>query len=289
MRKLIYIFVLLTGLISSCNNRKSDIDPDLEGRFRVEFSDSQVIDESKIDFYDFSSSLIYLKPGASFTPNKDGGTFEVFANNERIYSGTIHPLYVSYLPQNSFINTSPSFYGNGVIHIGYTGNNDPRQDSRIVNVLKKKGQYRAGLSCNIRSIAKNGAGKITVILQLKNNDVENVYYLDPEKMDFRLFHYFTNGLNLSNASMQNFTPNIQALQPSPWNSWKQEWFSLIRGNETKIITLVYDKFDTIPAGAYTARFQFPGLSFQVKREDLYLNEARIWLGAIDISQTVSLK
>jgi hypothetical protein len=289
MKKLIPILFLLTVLIFSCNKRKSDIDPALEGQFRIEFSDGQVIDQTKIEFYDFSSSLIYLKPGVSFIPDKNGGTFDVFANTEKVYSGVIHPMYVSYFPQNSFILSSPSFYGNDVINLGYLGSNDPRQDGRIVNELKKNSLYRAGLSCTISSITKHEAGKVILILQLKNNDAEGVYYLDPQKMGFSLFHYFTNGLTLNNNSGKSFLANIQAVQPSPWNGWKQEWLSLIRGNETKIITLIYDKFDSIPSGDYTARFQFPGLSNQVKREDLYQNGTRIWLGDIDISRAASFK
>ncbi len=294
MRKLIPLLFLLTALVCSCK-RNSDIGPNLPGQFRIAFSDGQVIDQNEIGFYDFSTSLIYLMPAVSFTFSQNSGTFDVFANNQKVYSGVLLTGYSSYFPVNtSLIITKASFFGDNVIHMDFSWLNgttklDPRKDSRIMDAMKKNDQYRAGMSCEIATLTKNTLGKITLQLQLKNNDSEDLYYLDPGKTGTELFHYFTNGLSLRDASGQNFNSNIQALQPSPWDGWKKEWLSLIKGNETKIVTLMYDHFDSIPAGNYTATFRYPALAFQVKKGDLYQNGTRIWLGRIDMSQTASFK
>lgn len=291
MKKLFSILFILAVLVSGCNKKKSEVEPDFKGLFRIEFSDGQVIDQNQIEFYDFSSSLIYLKPGVTFAADQKSGTFDVFADNEKVYTGVIHPMYFSYLPVNAYISTMPSMYGKDVIHIDFSWNKekpkqDPRKDNRIIAALKRNNQYREGLSGEIVKLVRDTSGKIMLQLQLTNNDAEDLYYLDPKKMGTGLFHYFTIGLWFTDSS-RSYMSYTTTTAPTPQNSWKQEWLSLLKSKQSTIVELEFEQFSNMSAGTYTAFFRYPGLANQIMRNDLYQNNARIWLGDIEFSKPVS--
>src|SRR5690606_34325636 len=96
---------------------------------------------------------------------------------------------------------------------------DPREDERIVKALKKYNQFHAGLSCEIKSVHYSSSNYVKVELLLKNNDSFNYYYLDPEKTGIKLFHYFTNGLYISELeNYKTYKHKIGHTKPEPWNS-----------------------------------------------------------------------
>ena len=166
---------------------------------------------------------------------------------------------------------------------------DPRSDPRIIQALESYNQLHIGLQCKIKSVQFGTGNQVKLELELINNDSFNYYYLDPEKMGLGLFHYFTNGLFIRDYSYQkSFTNHTNHIQPEPWDSWKMEWLSLIKSNETKTISIVYDNFDPVIPGQYKASFQFPGL-FKVSREDLVQANGRIWLGELDLTKDIQVR
>ncbi len=256
-----------------------------------------------IDYYDYSTHLVYLKEGRSFPDSfKGSDRFTVYAGEEEIYSGTLLPGYASYLPEGPVIRVQPAFYQDYIISIGFidridsSGNSlpDPRSDERIESALKNHHQYLGGLECEIISIRQASSGKLSLDLRLSNHDAFDYLFLDPEKMGSDLFHYFTNGLSVRNIKQPLiYSHHIQIAEPEPWNSWNVKWLSLIRGHSTADISLIYDSFDKIPPGNYIADYTFPGLSYQVGREDLVLSsrrkEERIWLGMISASKNFIIR
>ena len=116
--------------------------------------------------------------------------------------------------------------------------------------MKKYSQYRDGLSFEIRSMTKSD-GKIIMNAELYNPDTFDHYYLDPDKMGRGLYHYFANGLYLRDHKY--YTHHKTIIHPEPrssWNSWSKEWLSLIKSEERKKISLMYDHFKEIPQGEY---------------------------------------
>jgi hypothetical protein len=163
---------------------------------------------------------------------------------------------------------------------------DPRDNPKLINALKTNNQYREGLSCKIQSVRFLTSGSVELKFGLTNNDDVNYYFLDPDKMGLSLFHYFTNGptfLNIENPN--HYYHNMKVTTPEPWDSWKKEWLSLIKGHETKDFTFTYP-FASMPDGKYRVFFSFPGLN-HANLKDLNLTDGKIWLGASQSSITVN--
>ena len=240
-----------------------------------------------------------MKDDKSFADDIESiGGFRVYANRDEIYSGQTLPRISSFLPSDPVICTHLWPYGSYIIPIGFIqiidtlGNvlPDPREDERIVEALKRYNQFHSGLSCEIKSVHYIASNNVKVELILKNNDSFNYYYLDPDKMGVNLFHYFTNGLYVRDfANGELFTHKIKIIHPEPWDTWKKDWLSLIKSNESKIIKLTYDSFENVIQGQYKATFEFPGLSHQIDKEEIQQDNGRIWLGELNITKDITIE
>jgi hypothetical protein len=271
--------------ISGCSKERTNSD-----EFLITIDGSLAYDLNDIDFYDFSSHLVYLKEGTTFIYDK-AGTFKVMVKGSEIYSGTILTWFSSMLPAGPHIFCMPSIYGNYIIPIRFrmlpgADENipyDPRGDQRIMDILQKHGKFRNGLSSEIVTLQFNTLQKIELTLKITNNDDSDILYLDPDKMGNELFHYFTNGLTLYSRFKPeiSFTHQLEALPAEPYDSWQKEWLSVLSSNESKTIVITYDNFESVEPGQYRAVFNYPGLRYQVNRDELFQPEGRIWLGEVD--------
>jgi hypothetical protein len=295
MKAIPAFLVFASILFASC--KREEFTPTGDG-ISITFGDKVTLTSKDIDFYSFSSHLIYLKGDNSFM--KEGlyrDSFQVFANAEKIYSGYINSWISSYMPSGPVIYAPATFYPNYVVPIGFNGitdasgksNVDPRGDVRIVRALKDVGQFQEGLKCEFRSLQFNAKNKLVLQLALINDDSINYLYLDPMKMGMGLFHYFTNGLSLWDAtSFKSYSNHVQYIQPDPYNSWEKDWLSVIEKHSEKTIVITYDNFDEVPSGKYRLTFSFPGLT-HVEKADLFQQNGRIWLGDLHLSQDFQIR
>lgn len=292
-------FVLfIVFLLIGCAKNETDPIKQFTDGFCIKSNDQVVINRNDIDYYDYSTHLIYLKNQQSFTKDiKDIEEFTVYADGNKIYSGHTVPWYSNSMPSGSIIHTQPSFYGDYILSIEFInrldslGNliPDPREDQRIIEALKHYNQFHSGLSCVINSV-QYSPNHVVVELKLENPDSFNYYYLDPDKMGIKLYHFFTNGLYLRDLTYQNlFTHKMEVIQPETLKTWKKEWLSIIKSDETKLITLTYTNFEQVPPGNYKASFTFPGLSFQIDKNDLQQADGRIWLGELGMVKDVMIE
>lgn len=292
MKTILALLVLVAVFVVSCH--REEFSPSGEG-ISIAFGDKILLTSKDIDFYSFSSHLIYLKGDNSFL--KEGlyrDSFQVFANDQRIYSGYINSWYSSYMPKGPVIFTPVTFYPNYILPVGFIGitdlsgktNPDPRGDVRIVQALKANGQFQEGLKCELRSVQFASKNKVILQLWLINKDNFNYLYLDPVKMGMGFFHYFTNGLSFGDAkSYKSYSNNVQHIQPVPYNSWEKEWLSVIEKQSEKTIWITYDNFDEVPSGKYMLNFSFPGLS-NVPKTELFQGNSRIWMGDLAVSKEI---
>ena len=295
-----YTFLIIIAFfIFGCKKDVFNFNGEPTDGFCIVSNDKVILNQNDIEYYDYSAHLIYMKNNKSFAEEIEGiGDFKVFANKTEVYTGRIFPGYSSYLPSGPVICTHPSGYGDYITPINFiriidTSGNflpDPREDERIVKALKKYNQFHAGLSCEIKSVQYLSAYNVKVELKLTNNDPFKYYFLDPDKTGMDLFHYFTNGLYFRDfESHETYTHKVQHIKPEPWNSWKKEWLSIINGNESKTIAIVYDTFEELPHGQYKATFQYPGLTYQVEKKDVQQANGQIWLGKIDMIKDVTIE
>jgi len=299
MKTFLPFVAFLLVLFFGCD-QEQDVFPRKGEGLSMKINKKVVLTANDIDYYDLSTHFIYLKGTNSFLNDKMvRDSFQIFANGEKIYSGVFHSWYMSSIPMGPAIFLPGSFYKDYVLpitlfsHFDQNGKkvpaDDTRKDTRILNVLKAWNQLHEGLKCEIRSVQFKSGGKVSLELELINNDSFNYYYLDPEKMGLGLFHYFTNGLSFwSSSLMKSYDNHLQHIQPEPGNSWQMNWLSLIRSNEKKTIWIHYTNFDPIPAGQYKLYFRFPGLS-RVEKGDLVQRNGRIWLGELDLSRDFQIR
>lgn len=299
MKATITILFAISVLLAGCEKDENNFSKNLTDGFCIVSNDKVVIKHTDIEFYDYSTHLIYLNDNKSFADDIEGiGNFTVYADRHKIYSGQTFSHYSSYMPSGAVIRTQPSFYGDNILSIDFvsrldsSGNYlpDPREDKKIVNALKKYNQFHAGLSCEIKSLSFLSSNNVKLELLLKNNDSFNYYYIDPEKTGIGLFHYFTTGLLITGFSAhKTYTHKTATISADPWNGWKKDWLSVIRGKESKVITITYDNYDNVPQGKYKAIFEFPGLSFQVEKKDIQQDNGQIWLGKLNIRKDITKK
>lgn len=134
------------------------------------------------------------------------------------------------------------------------------------------------------------SGGIELNLKLRNDDSINYYHLDPGKMGVGLFGYFTAGLNIFNVENGEWiSGELPIIKPNSKDEWKHAWLSLIRSAEQKGIILHYKNYGEIEPGRYRVHFDFPGLTYQVSRDELNLNDGRIWLGKTNVQRQLIIE
>ena len=287
------IFSSLDTVYSYLFVRQSDWILKSSTGFQMKTGNLTILEQNEIDYYDFSAHMIYLKDEHSLIKSIGGALIDVYVDSTIIYPIVLYPMSTSsYSPYGANIMSWPSLYPDNIVFIDYadfSGLTDKRNDDRIIDVLKKYDKFHEGLSCDIQSVQVTTDNKVNLGLTLSNNDTFDYYYLDPVKMGLRLFHYFTDGLILTDNQNSKYMQRGGSIPPVPWNSWNKEWLSLIKAGEKIDISILYDQFDPFPTGLYKALFQFPGLTYQLKKSDIQQESGRIWLGEMTITKDISIE
>jgi len=294
MRRAIAPYILLLFLVAGCEIEKDPVDDALDPSllltdgFCLLANNRVVLNHYDIDYYDYGAHLIYLKSSDAFEEEfQVMGPAAVYADSTRIYDLSLVSLAASYIPQGPVIWFPFWFPADDIVHIDQAwltellgaDEDDPREDPRIVEALKKYGQFRHGLQCEILSFWYNSEDGVILELELRNEDAVNYYYWDSEKLGMAHYHWVTNGLRLRDESGQSYTHHIHSLS---WATADPDRMSLLESDSSAVLTITYEYFDELPPGNYKAYFKFPGPSKVENREDLDLVDGRIWLGDLDL-------
>ena len=299
MRRATAPLILLLILVAGCEIEKDPVEEPLDPSllltdgFCLVKDGHVVLNHYDIDYYDFSAHMIYLKDPGSFEEKfQVMGPATVYADSTRIYDLSLVSLAASYIPQGPVIWFPFWYPADFVVPIDrmwiYKEDpwlfGDPREDTRIVEVLKKYDQFRHGLQCNILSFWYNAEDGVILELELWNDDPMNYYYYDPDKLGLEHYHYVTNGLFLKNNDTgESYTHHTRGLS---WEDADPDRMSLLESDSSVILTIAYAEFDVLSPGNYTAHFEFPGPNRVENREDLDQENGRIWLGDIDLYSEV---
>jgi len=197
------------------------------------------ISNNDIEFYDFSTHCIYLKNDKSyffdnyggnfyqFNPTIVGRPFVVIAGTERCYVGALHSGLLSMAPAFPYIDESDvSFFPEDVIHISRAwidNEADTRSHLKVEEVLIERNLFHAGLEIELKSfglIDNSDTATVDYTIKIKNNDRDDIYIIDPEKMGSERFHYYTNGPHLWDYSKSKYIHSQfkQVVSPEPYNS-----------------------------------------------------------------------
>jgi hypothetical protein len=287
---------LLTGaaIILTLSSCESSLFNNTDDGFLFKADNGPEYKYGDIELYDSSTHILYFKTSHPFFNTEKSATFSVLADGEEIYRGVFWPPYSSSLPYGAFIGSYlTSFYPEYVLRIGFIAiDNEPedkRNDPRIISALKEHNLLHSGLSASINSISIKGT-QLNFNFTVTNKDKTDLLILDPEKTGPDLFHYFTNGLTIRTLTYEDvFSSSLQAEVPSPWNSWKPGWLSEIKSGGSRQFSINYTVRSSINPGVYLASFEFPGLAFQVTRDQLWQGKNRIWLGDVRVTKKITLR
>lgn len=287
---------LLTGaaIILTLSSCESNLFNNTYDGYLFKVDDGPEFKYSDIELYDSSTHMLYFRTGHHDLITEKSANFSVLADGEEIYRGVFWPAYSSSLPYGAFIGSYlTSFYPENVLRIGFIAiDNEPedkRNDPRIISALKERDLLHSGLSASINSISIKGT-QLNFNFTVTNKDETDLLILDPEKTGPDLFHYFTNGLYIRTLTHEEvFSGNIEAETPSPWDGWKSGWFSELKSGESRQFSINYTIKSSINPGDYLASFEFPGLAFQVARDQLWQGNSRIWLGDVRVTKKITVK
>ncbi len=258
----------------------------------LELDEEAWIAAKDIEFYDYSSHCIYLKSNKSAYFTKELGIsmndqpFVIQAYYKRCYIGSFHSLAMSLAPCHPYIDElSINFYPKDVLYIAPSWNQnieDERNNIYVERTLIDINKLHYGLSLVIKEIQvvdNSDTATVKYTYELKNNDQDDLYVLDPEKMGNERFHYYTNGINFQSNTRYIYSEYKTVTEPEPFDSWQTNWFTKIISGQTmeRIVTL--KGYPQIPKGHYICTFLFSNPT-KTEKDDRYINDGRIWIGEI---------
>lgn len=243
-----------------------------------------LLTSADIDFYDFTGHVLHLKRDIALPKSK--GSFVVIANGERCYQGVFQPGYMSALYPGVLINVSPRHYPDDILAIDFVavapGTIDPRTDFRVRAALMKEGKYQVGLSGEltaVKAIGPPNALTVQYTYILHNQGTETLYVLDPDRMESRLFHYFTTGTILTGENGLYGAVYQQVVDPVLSSTIQERWFTAIEKGQSLTRTVTLEKYQQVPTGRYESYLVFAS-PFTVTKSQRLLGKGRIWLGSI---------
>lgn len=245
---------------------------------------------SDIELYDSSTHIIYFKNEYDEFTEDLNCPFYFLDNGHTIYSGIFWPGYFSYIPFGPIIMSHPNMYGKYALRIEIWMDDKPdiRNCPRMIEILNRHDLLHSGLSGSIdfTDIYEN---ELSFGFTVNNQDITDLLILDLNKTGPGLFHYFTNGLYIrTDDHLEIFSGTIPHQKPEPWDSWKEEWLTLLKSGESMSFTINYPIEDPIPPGDYNLIFEFPGFHYQVSKSDLFQGNSRIWLGDITFRKRITV-
>jgi len=282
MKKSLLIGLIVLLIMTSCKKLENEVFFKIGSGQKYKFSD--------IELYDTSTHILYFKNVQYEFKDIFANTFAFIDDGEIVYQGSFVPGYSSSIPNDPFI-MSPSMYGNYALRIEnwHSDKPDIRNNPRMIDILKQHDLLHPGLVISSSSIEISGT-QLTFRFTVTNQDQSDLMIIDFDKTGANLFHYFTNGLSIYDlAHNEVFSSNIQHLAPDPWNSWKSEWLSELKSGDSKQFTINYTINNPINPGEYDTTFEFPGLAYQVTKDQLYQGSSRIWLGDISFNKRITIQ
>lgn len=281
MKKFLGFGLVILFVLASCEKDQNEVFFKISNGKEYKFRDIQL--------YDTSTHILYFKKVHTELSEIMNGAFTFLDDGATIYEGNVVAGYSSFFPNGPFI-MSPSMYGDYALKIenGRQDKPDVRNDSRVINLLNKHGLLHSGLAITSSSVEIAGT-QLTFKLTVTNQDQSDLLILDLVKTGPNLFHYFTNGLSIYDSDHNEvFSSTIQHQAPDPWNSFKTDWLSELKSGDSKEYIMIYTINNLIIPGEYNIKFSFPGLSYQVAKDQLFQGSSRIWLGGILFKQRITI-
>jgi len=284
MKKVALVGMAIISAITACEKPVEQTDHEVFFKIGNEYA----FRFDDINLYDSSTHIIYFKDAQSEFKEVLQDSFAFFDKGDTIYTGAFYPGYSSYIPMGPIILSPPNMYGDHALRIEIWRDDKPdvRNTPRLIEILNEHGLLHSGLSGTVNFVELTG-NQLSFGFTITNDDITDLMIIDINKTGPELFHYFTNGLYLRDQDHNEvFSSSIEHQTPVPWNSWKPEWLSTLKSGESVSFTINYPLETPVNPGEYRLLFEFPGLAYQVSKNELFQNHERIWLGDITLRKNI---
>lgn len=282
---------------------KALADQDSTALSKIEIQNLPWLTDDDIEFYDFSSHLVYLKQDKShFLPPRVGlgypsswwnKPFVVVANGRKRYVGVFRSSVSPDnwpLPEiNDFFNYTSYPSDLLIIQWGWFPSsdfNDSRNDPYVKEALLKANILHEGIKLKLNKIIfteNSDTATVEYTYTIKNNDLSNLYVINPEKMGSALFHSYINGPSFlkSDESSTRESTLKKVVNPQVGESQIQDWVTKINSGDSITRTVHLKGYSFFPPGIYYCElfFQFGN---KISKDLRVLPDGRYWIG-----QTVS--
>ena len=303
MKKLLaFIFVIF---LCSCSDEFSDYTNYGEGiniylvkDGQIERTETDVVIEtlelekvpwirnSEIEFYDWSSHMFYLKNEKK--REEFGGRYFLVKEDD-------NPLFLGYFmfPYSSSLSYYPSvvawdnyFYTDYIIELGGFGGfykDTMNTNIEFKNALKKEGFFREGIIVELLSVVKKNSTTVEYTFEVSNLDSESILVLDPDKIESKYFHYYTNGVSFTQGNV-HYSSDFKS---ESYGGIPEDWFIIIKPGESIVRSKDLNGFSELPVGSVQCRFSFPG--HHPKNTNWKNGNARYWLGDYWVTKVLNIE
>ncbi len=262
------------------------------------------LDADDIRFYDWSSHCIYLKKDKySFIPGYQKGEQSLFpdewANRPLVAVADGHKCYPAYF--NSLLLSDYHFpaivdlaynsaYPADILYIQWDWlyKDNPQDHETAKSALSRLGLFHGGISVTfdttdvntIRVLNNSDISTISYKFTLTNNDIDDLYVPDPDKMGSGLFHHFTNGVVFKNiATYKTYMASQRTVDPIPSpDYWSPDWYTKMPSGTSLQRTVILKGYPHFSEGEYMFQFRYGGQIRGMEKEVREATDGRYWLG-----------
>ncbi len=282
---------------------------DSQALYSIELEPNPWLTIDDLNFYDFSSHIIYLKQNKNylFPPPVDGlypgswwdKPFMVIANGQRRYVGIFRgglsneidwpfPYITDFknLVQypSDLIVISWIWFSSSLI--------DGRNDLVVKNSLSRANVIHYGLNLKLNKIIftdNSDTSTVEYTYSLINYDTDNLYVIDPDLMGTELFHFINNGPYFHNYyENKMYESKFKKVTTPPASDYLDPgWFVKINSGDSITRTVTLKGYPHFPSGIYFCQLSFQSF-YKIPEFQRTLPSGRYWIGPT-VSNTVTLQ
>jgi len=272
------------------------VNQDSQTLAKIELQKTPWLTDRDIKMYDFSSHLLYLESSKyNFLPkpvqldvpsswyNKP---FMVVVDGARRYVGYFRGFFEDDAWPFPVIDCSYNFnYPEDLLVISWQWFNhedeDNRSDDNVKKALNAANILHEGLELKLKDLKflnNSDTATIEYTITLINNDVDNLYILDPYKMGTDLFHFFNIGPQFKKDD-EIFVRSASLWKPKviPGNEWDSKWFIKLNCKDSITRTIDLWGYPHFPAGNYFCEVTYQCIK-KIPESQRNLSDGRYWIG-----------
>lgn len=264
--------------------------------------DTPFLSSENIDFYDWSSHLIYLKTDKTFLHDLfidstnglqyNGCPFIVTGGSQPLYSGLVYFSPHGYVIQ--YPNISPTdldYFPDNIFYIRgpYGGGDDPRNLPEVKDALIEAGIYHAGIKVeldtrygvNFHSVSGDTM-EVEYRILIRNLDQDALYVLDPDKSEGWMYQFFTSPPvfydSLANPQIRSSTDYI-GTAPDTSDYADLDHYTLLLPGQSIKRTIRRGTYTNVQAGDYYTGIHHAAPIYTMTRSKRNNFWGRIWIGS----------